>query len=152
MSVPTRKLGSQGPEVAAIGLGCMGLSAFYGVKKPDTERLAFLDHAFAIGARNWDSADIYGDNEDLLKKWFEANPGKREQIFLATKFGNCRKPDGSVEVRNDPEYIKSALEKSLKRLGLDSVDLFYCHRVQESQPIEVTVKTLAELKRAGKIK
>jgi aryl-alcohol dehydrogenase-like predicted oxidoreductase len=153
MSLPTRKLGARGPEVTALGYGLMGLSAFYGKPKPDTERMALLDHIFASGARNWDSADMYGDSEDLLGRWFAANPGKREQIFLATKFANYVDPKTQERrVRNEPEYIRSAIEKSLKRLGLPYVDLYYVHRVDAKQPIEVTMRVMQELKREGKIK
>jgi hypothetical protein len=151
--IPTRKLGKNGPEVTALGWGAMGLSAFYGKPKPDEERYAVLDHVFNSGCRNWDSSDIYGDSEDLLGRWFKKNPGKREQIFLATKFAVFVDPTtGQRAVRNEPEYIEQAIEKSLKRLGLDYVDLYYCHRLQADQPIEITVKAMKKLQDAGKIK
>jgi hypothetical protein len=151
--IPTRKLGKNGPEVTALGWGAMGLSAFYGKPKPDKERYAVLDHVFNSGCRNWDSSDIYGDSEELLGRWFKKNPGKREQIFLATKFAVTVDPNtGQRQVRNDPEYIEQAIEKSLKRLGVDQVDLYYCHRLQASQPIETTVKAMKKLQDAGKIK
>jgi aryl-alcohol dehydrogenase-like predicted oxidoreductase len=153
INLPTRKLGKNGPEVAAIGFGLMGLSAFYGKPKPDEERYALLDHIFESGARNWDSADVYGDSEDLLGRWFKKNPGKREQIFLATKFGNYIDPKtGERRVRNEPDYIHAACDKSLKRLGVDQIDLYYCHRLQASQPIEITMREMVKLKEAGKIK
>jgi len=152
-TLPTRKLGKNGPEITALGMGLMGLSAFYGKPKPDEERLKFLDHIFEAGERNWDTADMYGDNEDLLGKWFKANPGKREQIFLATKFANFVDPKtGERSVRNEPEYIQAACDKSLKRLGVDSIDLYYCHRVQANQPIEITVQEMKKLKDSGKVK
>ncbi|KAF2117629.1 aldo/keto reductase-like protein [Lophiotrema nucula] len=146
MSLPTAPLGKNGPEVNRLGFGLMGLSAFYGQPKPDSERLALLDEAYAMGERFWDSADIYGDNEDLIGKWFKANPDKRNDIFLATKFAAGAKIDSS------PEYAKQAIEKSLKRLGLPSVDLYYCHRLDGKTPVEKTVQAMVEMKEAGKIK
>lgn len=102
----------------------MGLSAFYGTPKPDTERLALLDKLYASGEHFWDSADMYQDSEDLLGKWFKANPEKRDHIFLATKFANCVNPeDGSRYVDSSPEYARRACEKSLKRLGVERIDL-----------------------------
>ncbi|KAF2086070.1 putative aldo-keto reductase [Saccharata proteae CBS 121410] len=150
-SLPTRKLGKNGPQVTALGYGTMGLSAFYGTTKPEAERLAFLDKLYEAGEHNWDSADIYGDSEDLLGKWFAANPDKRDKIFLATKFANVRDASG-LRVDSSPEYCKQACEKSLKRLGLPYVDLYYCHRLDGRTPVEKTVEAMAELKKAGKIK
>ena len=85
MSLPTRQLGKDGPQVTGMGIGLMGLSAFYGSKLPDEQRFAFLDACYEAGELNWDSADMYMDNEDLIGAWFKKNPGKREKIFLATK-------------------------------------------------------------------
>lgn len=151
--LPTRKLGKNGPEVTRLGFGLMGLSAFYGAPKSDEERFAVLDHAYESGELFWDSADMYGDNEDLLGKWFKKNPGKRENIFLATKFANYVDPvTQQRSVRNQPDYIRSAVDKSLSRLGIDQIDLYYVHRIQEDQPIEITVGVLKELQQAGKIK
>lgn len=151
--VPTRKLGKNGPEVTGLGYGLMGLSVFYGKAKPDPERYALLDHIYASGCRHWDSADMYGDSEDLLGRWFKNNPGKREQIFLATKFANFVDPKtGERSVKNEPEYIQQAVDKSLKRLGVDHIDLYYVHRLQASQPIEVTMQEMKKLQDAGKIK
>jgi aryl-alcohol dehydrogenase-like predicted oxidoreductase len=151
--LPTRKLGKNGPEVTALGFGLMGLSAFYGKPKPDEERYAFLDHVYNSGERFWDTADMYGDNEDLLGRWFKKNPGRREEIFLCTKFANYVDPKtGERSVRNEPEYIRQAVDTSLRRLGVDHIDLYYCHRVQASQPIEITVKAMKELQDAGKVK
>jgi aryl-alcohol dehydrogenase-like predicted oxidoreductase len=152
MSLPTAPLGKNGPEVVRLGFGLMGLSAYYGPAKPDEERLAILDQAFAMGETNWDTADIYGDSEDLLKKWFDANPDKRQKIFLATKFANTQDADGNHIVISTPEYAKEACAKSLKRLGLPSVDLYYCHRLDSKTPIEKTVQAMAELKSEGKFK
>ncbi|KAG9767505.1 Aldo/keto reductase, partial [Aureobasidium melanogenum] len=151
--LPTRKLGKNGPEVTAIGFGTMGLSAFYGTPKPDEERYALLDHIYQSGELFWDTADMYGDSEDLLGRWFKRNPGAREKIFLATKFANYQDPKtGERSVRNEPEYIREACERSLKRLGVDHIDLYYCHRLQADQPIEITVKVMKELQDAGKVK
>ena len=147
--LPTTKLGKNGPEVAALGLGLMGLSAIYGATEPDSERLAFLDRAFELGATNWDSADVYTDSEDLVGKWF-ARTGKRDEIFIATKFAMKREGDGKtlkVTVDSSPEYVKQACAKSLKRLGVETIDLYYCHRVDGKTPIEKTVEAMVELKK-----
>lgn len=151
-SYPTRQLGKGGPQVLALGLGLMGLSTFYGEVKPDSERLAFLDKAHEIGERNWDSADMYADSEDLLGKWFAANPNKRNDIFLATKFANRLFEDGTSDIDSSPEYCREACAKSLKRLGVPTIDLYYCHRLDRKTPVEKTVQAMAELKNEGKIK
>lgn len=122
----------------------MGLSAFYGSTGTNIERLAVLDRAYELGVRHWDTADMYHDNEDLLGDWFRANPSKRASIFLATKFGAVVQPDG-LTLRSDPEYVRQACEKSLKRLGVEYIDLLYCHRVDGVTPIEKTVKAMVEL-------
>lgn len=151
--LPTRKLGKNGPEITALGYGTMGLSAFYGAPKPDEERYAVLDHIYNSGCLNWDTADMYQDSEDLLGRWFKRNPGKRENIFLATKFANYVDPKtGERSVRNEPEYIQQAIDKSLKRLGLPYVDLYYCHRLDANQPIETTVAEMKKLQDAGKVR
>lgn len=98
-----------------------------------------------MGETFWDSADLYMDNEDLIGKWFKRT-GKRDEIFLATKFGNLWK-DGQMTRRADPEYVKEACEKSLKRLGVPTIDLYYCHRLDGVTPIENTVQAMAELKK-----
>jgi aryl-alcohol dehydrogenase-like predicted oxidoreductase len=152
MSVPTRKLGANGPQVTALGLGLMGLSMAYGTKKPDSERLAFLDHAFAAGERNWDTSSSYGDCELLLGQWFKQNPGKRNEVFLATKFGSVTNPDGSRGVDNRPEWVRESCENSLRRLGTDYIDLFYCHRLSGEVPVETVVEAMAKLKAEGKVK
>jgi len=144
MSLPTRKIGKS--QVTAIGFGTMGLSAFYGSPGSDEERLEFLDALYASGCTFWDTADRYGDSEDLLSKWFKKS-GKRDEIFLATKFGVT--PKG---INGTPEYCKEAFEKSLQRLGVDSVDLYYLHRADKNVPIEKTVGAMAEFVRAGKVK
>ncbi|OQV10530.1 hypothetical protein CLAIMM_14515 [Cladophialophora immunda] len=151
--LPTRQLGKNGPQVTALGFGAMGLSAFYSTPKPDEERLALLDHVYASGELFWDSADIYKDNEDLLGLWFRKNPEKRKDIFLATKFALWIDPKTGIRhTRNEPEYIREAIDKSLKRLGLPYVDLYYAHRIDSTQPIETTVTVMKELKDQGKVK
>lgn len=147
MSLPKAPLGRDGPQVNRLGFGAMGLSAFYGATKPDSERLALLDQAHALGEHFWDSADVYGDNEDLIGKWFKANPSKRKDIFLATKFAL---KDGNLNTT--PEYVPQACEKSLKRLGIEQIDLYYMHRTDGTTPIEKTVEAMRKLKEAGKIK
>ncbi|EIN13063.1 Aldo/keto reductase [Punctularia strigosozonata HHB-11173 SS5] len=148
MALPTRKIGND--QVTAIGYGAMGISAFYGKPDPDEVRLKFLDDLYASGCHFWDTADIYLDSEDLLGKWFQKT-GKRKDIFLATKFGIVRDEPGRI-VNGTPEYAKKAIEKSLKRLGVDYVDLYYLHRPDPQVPIEETVTALAELVSAGKVK
>jgi aryl-alcohol dehydrogenase-like predicted oxidoreductase len=149
MSLPKAPLGRDGPQVSRLGFGLMGLSAFYGQPKPDSERLAVLDRAHELGEHFWDSSDMYGDNEDLIGKWFKANPDKRNDIFLATKFAIN---GGIHNIDSSPEYCKQACDKSLKRLGIKQIDLYYCHRVDQKTPIEKTVQAMAELKQEGKIK
>ncbi|KAL9063670.1 MAG: hypothetical protein Q9161_009348 [Pseudevernia consocians] len=149
-SLPTRQLGKNGPQVTALGFGAMGLSAFYGKPESDEDRFKILDKAYEMGERFWDSADVYMDSEDLIGKWFKRT-GKRDDIFLATKFANTMK-DGTMTVRSDPEYVKEACEKSLKRLGIPTIDLYYCHRLDGKTPVEKTVESMAQLKKEGKIK
>ena len=148
--LPSRQLGKDGPRVTALGFGAMGLSAFYGTPESDEERFKVLDRAYELGEHFWDSADVYMDNEDLIGKWF-SRTGKRDSIFLATKFANAHK-DGTMVVRSDPAYIQEACERSLKRLGIPSIDLYYCHRLDQVTPIEKTVEAMVQLKQEGKIK
>ncbi|OAA54154.1 Aldo/keto reductase [Niveomyces insectorum RCEF 264] len=147
----TRQLGRNGPRVPLMGFGLMGLSGVYGQPEPDEPRFQVLDRAYELGCRFWDSADIYFDSEDLLGKWFRRT-GKRSDIFLATKFSNVADPSGAITIRSDPAYVKEACAKSLQRLGVDTIDLYYCHRVDGVTPIEKTVEAMAELKREGKIR
>ena len=151
MTLATRPLGRNGPQVTALGFGAMGLSLSYGAPVSDEERFKILDRAHELGQRFWDSADVYADNEDLLSQWF-ARTGLRDDIFLATKFAGIVNADGSFVVRNDPEYVKEACAKSLKRLGVETIDLYYCHRVDGKTPIEKTVQAMKELKDEGKIR
>ncbi|KAI0072166.1 Aldo/keto reductase [Panus rudis PR-1116 ss-1] len=146
--LPTRKIGDI--PVTAIGYGAMGISAFYGSVKPDEERFNFLDELYASGETFWDTADVYGDSELLIGEWFKKT-GKRNEIFLATKFGLAGGiPDRRV--RADPEYVPEAFNKSIGRLGVDKVDLYYLHRPDPLVPIELTVGAMAELVKAGKVK
>lgn len=125
----------------------MGLSAFYGQPEPDEVRFKVLDRALELGETFWDSADVYLDSEDLVGKWFKRT-GKRDQIFLATKFGSKVLPNNKGRVvDSSPEYVKEACEKSLKRLGIETIDLYYCHRVDKKTPIEKTVEAMVELKK-----
>ncbi|KAI4223053.1 MAG: hypothetical protein L6R36_005702 [Xanthoria steineri] len=153
--LPKRTLGRNGPQVPALGFGLMGLSSFYGVPTPDSERFALLDRAHELGCTHWDSAALYGDSEELLGKWFQRT-GKRKDIFLATKFGNHVTPDGGREIRNDSEYIHMAVAKSLERLQTDYVDLLYwhpaSHRFSGKTPVEKIVSTMKEYVAAGKVK
>ncbi|KAL8909573.1 MAG: hypothetical protein Q9171_004982 [Xanthocarpia ochracea] len=149
--LPTRQLGRNGPQVSALGFGAMGLSAFYGAPEPDEERFKLLDRAYELGVTLWDSADIYMDSEDLIGKWFQRT-GKRNDIIIATKFSYVAKPDGTRGIRSDPPYVREACLKSLSRLGVDYIDLYYCHRVDGITPIEHTVQAMAELQKEGRIK
>lgn len=140
----TRALGRDGPQVSAIGFGAMGLSGFYGPVESEEERLAFLDEAYQLGERFWDTADIYEDSEVLIGKWCRRS-GHRDDVFIATKFGQSK--EGIHAIRSDAEYAHSACERSLQRLGVEQIDLFYCHRLDRKTPIEETVKAMVELKK-----
>jgi aryl-alcohol dehydrogenase-like predicted oxidoreductase len=145
-----RKLGNQGLEVSALGLGCMGMSEFYGTTD-EGEAIATIHRALELGIDFLDTADMYGRgaNEKLVGK---AIGDRRDQVVLATKFGNVRNDDGSREVRGDAEYVRQACEASLERLGLDHVDLYYQHRVDRRVPIEETVGAMAKLVAEGKVR
>ncbi|CAB4440585.1 unnamed protein product [Rhizophagus irregularis] len=146
-----RELGKTGVKIPSIGLGCMGMSAYYG-SFDEQENIKLLNRSIELGCTFWDTADIYGlgDNEILLSKVLKE---RRNEVFLCTKFGIVRGPNGEFKgISGTPEYIRQACESSLKRLGVDCIDLYYQHRVDPNTPIEVTVGTLAELVKEGKIK
>jgi aryl-alcohol dehydrogenase-like predicted oxidoreductase len=150
-AIPRRRLGSGGPEVSAIGLGCMGMSEFYGAGD-EAESIATIHHALERGIDFLDTADMYGvgRNEELVGR---AIADRRDKVFLATKFGNVRGEDGSFQgVCGTPDYVRSACEASLERLGVETIDLYYQHRVDPDVPIEETVGAMAELVQAGKVR
>ncbi|KAG9309676.1 NADP-dependent oxidoreductase domain-containing protein [Chiua virens] len=149
MSYPTRKIGNT--PVSAIGFGAMGISAFYGTTDPDEERFKVLDAAFANGCTFWDTANVYGDSEELIGKWFKKT-GKRDQIFLATKFGIVRDRPTKNAVDGSAKNVEDSINRSLQRLGVDCVDLYYLHRPDPEVPIEVTVGAMAKLIEQGKVK
>jgi len=147
-----RRLGMQGLEVGEIGLGCMGMSDFYG-PRDEAEALATIHRALDLGVTMLDTADVYGPhtNEELVGKALRGR--RREAVVVATKFGIVRGSDPLARGANGrPEYVRSSCDGSLKRLGLDTIDLYYLHRVDPNTPIEDTVGAMAELVRAGKVR
>jgi len=148
----TRTLGRNGPQISALGLGCMGMSDFYGAHD-DAESIATIHHALDRGVTLLDTADMYGPhtNEELVGR---AIKGRREQAFIATKFGIMRDPANPQArgVNGRPEYVRAACEGSLRRLGIETIDLYYQHRVDPGVPIEETVGAMAELVKAGKVR
>jgi aryl-alcohol dehydrogenase-like predicted oxidoreductase len=150
-SMKRRQLGKQGPEVSELGLGCMGMSEFYGARD-DAESIATIHRAIDEDVIFLDTADMYGPflNEELVGR---AIRGRRDQVVLATKFGIVRGNDPQVRAVNGrPEYVKAACEASLRRLKVDVIDLYYQHRVDPQTPIEDTVGAMADLVRAGKVR
>ncbi|MGX1086291.1 aldo/keto reductase [Pseudomonas sp. AP3_22 TE3818] len=149
----TRQLGKNGPLVSAIGLGCMGMTDFYTTGTDTREATATLHRALELGVNLLDTADMYGphSNEELIGK---AIAGKRDQVFLASKFGIVRDPanPGARGVNGRPEYIRQSIDGSLKRLGVDTLDLYYQHRIDPHVAIEETVGAMAELVSAGKVR
>jgi aryl-alcohol dehydrogenase-like predicted oxidoreductase len=151
IKIPHRKLGPQGLEVSAVGLGCMGMSDFYGPSDEATN-LRVLNAALDIGINFLDTADMYGvgANESLLGKVLRT---RREEVVIATKFGIVRGPNGELlGINGAPEYVHSACDASLKRLGVDHIDLYYQHRVDPKVAIEETVGAMADLVKAGKVR
>jgi len=152
MTMRKVKLGSQGAVVSRMGLGCMGMSEFYGDRN-DAESAATILRALDLGVNFLDTADTYGigDNEELVGRTIR---GRRDEVFLATKFANIRKKDDPSYwvISGKPEYVREACDASLKRLGVDHIDLYYQHRVDPTTPIEDTVGAMAELVKAGKVK
>jgi aryl-alcohol dehydrogenase-like predicted oxidoreductase len=148
----TRTLGANGPQVSALGLGCMGMSEFYG-PRDEQESVATLERALELGITFWDTSDAYGPhtNEELLGRVLK---GRRDQVFLATKFGIVRDPSdpGARGISGRPEYVRKAVEGSLRRLDTDHIDLYYQHRVDRMVPIEETVGAMADLVREGKVR
>src|SRR4051812_32854531 len=146
-----RKLGNTTVQLSSIGLGCMGMNHAYGIPD-DAESLATLEKALEIGINFWDTADIYanGKNEELVAKVLKPN---RKKIFIATKFGFRTDANGRYnEFDGSPEYLKTAVEKSLKRLQTDVIDLYYAHRVDPRVPVEEMVGAMADLVREGKVR
>jgi aryl-alcohol dehydrogenase-like predicted oxidoreductase len=152
MSMKKVKLGSQGAVVSRMGLGCMGMSEFYG-ERNDAESAATILRALDLGIDFLDTADTYGigDNEELVGKTIRS---RRNEVFLATKFANVRTKENPNRwsISGKPEYVRAACDASLKRLGVDHIDLYYQHRVDPHTPIEDTVGAMAELVKAGKVK
>jgi aryl-alcohol dehydrogenase-like predicted oxidoreductase len=147
-----RRIGSQGLQTFAIGLGCMGMSEFYGPSN-EKESIATIHRALELGINMLDTADMYGPfkNEELVGL---AIKGKRDRVIIATKFGNVRDPNNRAfrEVNGRPEYVRESCEASLRRLRVDTIDLYYQHRVDPNTPIEDTVGAMAELVREGKVR
>ncbi len=150
IEVKHRQLGRNGPSVSAVGLGCMPLSGTYG-EADDTQSIALIHHAIDVGINHLDSSDMYGwgHNEDLVGA---ALKGRRDNVVLATKFGQIKTDGGGNGVNGRPEYVREACEASLKRLGVDVIDLYYQHRVDPDVAVEETVGAMAELVKAGKVR
>jgi aryl-alcohol dehydrogenase-like predicted oxidoreductase len=149
--VKTQKLGRKGPAISAIGLGLMGMSEFYGPSE-DSRSIAVIHRALDLGINFLDTADVYGSgrNEQLLGR---ALVRRRDDALIATKFGSVRRPDGSwLGINGRPEYVKQAAEASLRRLGVETIDLYYQHRVDPNTPIEDTVGAMAALVQEGKVR
>jgi len=151
-AMPRRRLGTHGLETSALGLGCMGMSEFYG-PTDDAESIAAIHRAMDLGVTLLDTADMYGPfiNEELVGR---AVRGKRDQVLIATKFGNVRDPADPRKrtINGRPDYVRSACDASLRRLGIETIDLYYQHRVDANTPIEETVGAMAGLVAAGRVR
>ncbi|HTR79774.1 MAG TPA: aldo/keto reductase [Gemmatimonadaceae bacterium] len=151
-AMPRRRLGTHGLETSALGLGCMGMSEFYG-PTDDAESIATIHRAMELGVTLLDTADMYGPfiNEELVGR---AVRGKRDQVLIATKFGNVRDPADPRKrtINGRPDYVRSACDASLRRLGIETIDLYYQHRVDANTPIEETVGAMAGLVAAGRVR
>lgn len=148
----TRRLGHSGLSVSAIGLGCMGMSEFYGPPPDEARSMATMQRALDLGINFFDTADVYGPftNEELVGRFLRS---RRDQVVVATKFGNRRSADGAfLGISGKPDYVKACCDASLKRLGIDTIDLYYQHRVDPETPIEETVGAMADLVKAGKVR
>src|ERR1700746_3388488 len=145
-----RRLGKSGPEVSAIGLGCMSLSGVYGTSD-DAAGIRLIQRAIELGVDHFDSSDMYGwgQNEELLAR---ALRGRRDRVLIASKFGQTRRPGGANGVDVSPAYVAQACEASLKRLGVDVIDLYYQHRVDPAVPVEDTIGAMARLVEQGKVR
>jgi aryl-alcohol dehydrogenase-like predicted oxidoreductase len=150
MITERRRLGRNGPELSAIGLGCMSLSGVYGTSA-DAAGIALIHRAIDLGVDHFDSSDMYGwgQNEELLGR---ALKGRRDGVVIASKFGQTRRPGGANGVDGSPAYIAQACEASLKRLGVETIDLYYQHRVDPAVPVEETVGAMARLVEQGKVR
>jgi aryl-alcohol dehydrogenase-like predicted oxidoreductase len=151
VEMKTRRLGKNGPTVSALGLGCMGMSEFYGSRE-EAESIATIHRAVDLGITYLDTADVYGPftNEELVARVIR---GRRDQVFLATKFGILRSADPQYRgVSGRPDYVRQACEASLKRLGVDDIDLYYQHRIDPNVPVEETVGAMARLVEEGKVR
>ncbi|KAK9468808.1 NADP-dependent oxidoreductase domain-containing protein [Lipomyces arxii] len=153
MAMTFTTLGKAGPKVAALGYGAMGISAFYSTRIDDSAAFKIFDKLIELGCTFWDTARIYGNNEEIIGRYFKQS-GNRDKVFLCTKVGYIPpRPGYPYGVPcGEPEFVKNSCAESLQRLGVDSIDLYYQHRIDETIPIEKTVGAFAELVKEGKIK